>query len=226
MILSAALLAGCASTVKENHYFAAFKETAPGVREPVQFYRLTVQGNAEFTNARYLTGYFDERAVSLFFNELRSPTNAKLFDDTIKLPGATEDSKLQSLSPTPENGAFVLILSTNADAIANAIGSFAESQVISDAMTRMLNKDRFQAKAQSDARLSVQKIEATALVARIDAQAAAAKTAPTGAEATVSYLRMLTALAQGLDYTGPEFSNLAEAQAWFALEDTRVGGGR
>ena len=219
-------MTGCSATVKENHYFAAFKDTSPGVREPVQFYRLTVQGDAKFSNARYLSGYFDERAVSLFFNEMRSPTNSKLFDDTIKLPGAPDGSKLQALSPTPDNGAFVLILSTNADAIANAIGSFAESQVVSDALTRMLNKDRFQAKAQSDARLSVQKVEAGALLARVDAQSLAARTAATGTAATVGYLRLLTALAQSLGYTGPEFGSLATAQDWFALEDTRAGATR
>ena len=119
-----------------------------------------------------------------------------------------------------------MILSTNADAIANAIGSFAESQVVADAFTRILNKDRFQAKAQSDASLSVQKVEAGALIARLDAETTAASNASTGAQATVSYVRALTALAQSLGYTGPEFSGLPAAQEWFALENAQSRGTR
>ena len=226
LVVAAALLAGCAAGVKEKHFFASFKETAPGVREPVQFYRLTVQGDANFSNARYLSGFFDERAVSLFFNELKSPANSKLFDDAVKLPGAPDGTKLEALSPTPDNGAFVMILSTNADAIANAIGSFAESQVVSDALTRILNKDRFLAKAQSDASLSVQKVEAVALIARLDAETTAAATSRTGVDATVSYVRALSALAQSLGYTGPEFGGIPAAQEWFALENAQSRGTR
>ena len=221
------LLAGCAASVRENHYFAAFTTDSAGKREPQQFYRLSVDGHASFSNARYLSGFFDERAVSLFFNELKSPTNGKLFDDAVKLPGAPDGTKLQSLDPTPQEGAFVMILSTNADSIANAIGSFAESQVVSDAITRMLNKDRVQAKATSDAKLGVQKAEATALLSRLTAQTAQAASAANASDATAAYLRALTALAQSLGYTGSEFRSLGVAQEWFVLEDSRqTGGGR
>ena len=226
--LALAQLVGCAATVHENHYFAAFKETAPGVREPVQFYRLSVDGDSRFANTRYLTGFFDERAVSLFFNEMRSPTNAnanaKLFDENLRLPGATPGTQLTALSPGPGDGAFVLIMSTNADAIAGTIGAFAESQVVADSLTRMLNRDRYLAKTQSDARLSVQKAEATALVTQLDAHARAAKDAPSGEMAAASYRRALTALAQGLGYNGPEFATLADARSWFTLDTSRAGG--
>ena len=224
--LALAQLIGCAATIHENHYFAAYKETAPNVREPVQFYRLTVDGDSHFANTRYLTGYFDERAVSLFFNELRSSSasGSKLFDDNMKLPGADPSTRITPLSPTPGEGAFVLIMSTNADAIAGTIGAFAESQVVADSLTRMLNRDRFLAKTQSDARLSVQKAEATALVTRLEAQARAAKEAATGEQAATSYRRALTALAQSLGYTGPEFATLADARSWFTLDTSRAGG--
>jgi hypothetical protein len=222
--LAAALaLSGCAATVQENHYFAAFKDAGDGRREPAQFYRLSVDGSSKFANTRYLTGYFDERAVSLLFNELKSykdgPSNThKLFDDAMVLPGAAAGTKIEPLSPTAENGAFVLIMSTNADAIASTIGSFAESQVVADALTRMLNKDRFIAKAESDAKLSVQKAEATALVAQFEAQARAASEARSGERAAVAYRRALTVLAQGLGYNGPEFESLKVARDWFTLE--------
>lgn len=217
-------LAGCATTVAENHYFAAFKDKPDGNREPVQFYRLSVDGNSQFTNTRYLTGYFDERAVSLFFNEIKAPANQKLFDDTMVLPGSG-GTKITPLSPTAENGAFVLIMSTNADAIANTIGSFAESQVVADSLTRLLNRDRFLAKTQSDAKLSINKAEATSLVAQVTAHTQAATSAATSELAAASYRRALTALAQTLGYRGPEFTSLERARDWFALEAASGSGG-
>ena len=216
------LLGGCAAVIEENHHFAAFRDNGAAGREAVQFYRVKVQGNSQFANARYLTGYFDERAVSLFFNEMRSPANGKLFDDNTTLPGSG-GTKVQGLSPAAGEGAFVLIMSTNVDAIASTIGSFAESQVVADSLTRMLNRDRFQAKIQSDARLSVRKAEATALVGRVDAQVRAAKDASSGEAAAASYRRALTALAQSLGYTGAEFISTAEAQAWYSLDASRPG---
>jgi len=221
-IAASALLSGCAAVIEENHHFAAFRDDGLAGREAVQFYRVKVQGNAQFSNARYLTGYFDERAVSLFFNEMRSPANSKLFDDSVTLPGSA-GTKVQGLSPAAGEGAFVLIMSTNVDAIANTIGSFAESQVVADSLTRMLNRDRFQAKVQSDAKLSVRRAEAAALVSRVEAQVLAAKDASSGEAAAASYRRALTALAQSLGYTGAEFVSVAEAQAWFSLDASRPG---
>lgn len=218
---TAAVLGGCSTTVSENHFFAAFRDRPGGEREPVQFYRLSIDGNSQFANTRYLTGYFDERAVSLFFNELRSPTNQKLFDDSMVLPGSS-GTKITPLSPSAENGAFLLIMSTNADAIANTIGSFAESQVVADSLTRLLNRDRFLAKTQSDAKLSINKAEATSLVAQLTAHTQAATSAATSEVAAASYRRALTALAQSLGYSGPEFSSLAKARDWFASEAAKT----
>lgn len=221
-MLAALMLGGCGSTVQENHYFASFREVSPGVREPVQFFRVSVDGDTKMANSRFLSGYFDERAVSLFFNEMRSPANSRLFDEQVKLPGEP-DTKLKPLSPDLQNGAFVLILSTNADSIANAIGSFAESQVVADGLTRIVNKDRYRAKAESDAKAGVQRIEARALVERLRSQTEAATKARSGDEATRRYLGALTAIAQGLGYAGPEFGSLGDAQTWFTLEQSRPG---
>jgi hypothetical protein len=218
-LLSAVMnLGGCSTVVAENHYFAAFRDKPGGEREPVQFYRLSVDGNSQFANTRYLTGYFDERAVSLFFNELKSPANQKLFDDSMTLPGAS-GTKITPLSPT-----FVLIMSTNADAIASTIGSFAESQVVADSLTRFLNRDRFLAKAKSDAKLSINKAEATSLVAQVAAHTQGAASAASSELAAASYRRALTALAQSLGYRGAEFGSLDKARDWFAL-DAATGNG-
>jgi hypothetical protein len=217
-VLVLALMAtACSTVIEERHFFAAFRDGPDQKREPVQFYRVSVDGNSQFANTRYLTGYFDERAVSLFFNELKSPGNQKLFDDSTTLPGSG-GTKVTPLSPTADNGAFVLIMSTNADAIAGTIGSFAESQVVADSLTRLFSRDRFLAKSQSDARVGVDKAQATALVGQLTAHAGAATNAGSSELAAASYRRMLTALAQQLGYGGPEFDTLAKARDWFALE--------
>lgn len=218
-ILLLPFLSGCTAAIKENHYFATFNEPSPGERVPSQFFRVTVEGNSSFSNARYLTGYYDERAVSLFFNEMKGPQNGKLFLDDQRNPGT--ETKLTPLNAPSGEGAFVLIMSTNADSIANTIGSFAESQVVADSMTRMLNRDSYKSKVRSDAMISTQKAEATALVSRIEAEISAAGDAATGEAAAASYRRTLTALAQGLGYVGPEFGSVAEAQEWFSLESRR-----
>lgn len=223
-LLPVVALAACSTVIHEKHYFASFTDTVDGKREPVQFFRLKVDGNTSFSNTRYLTGYFDERAVSLFFNEIKAPANQRLFDDSTVLPGAAAGTKLTPLTPAPENGAFVLIMSTNADAVASTIGSFAESQAVADALTRLVNRDRIKAKVQSDASLSVQKAQGGAMAVQVEAQTQAASAAGTGAQAAAMYLRSLSILARGLGYTGAEFTKVEDAKTWFDLEDSRTGG--
>lgn len=218
VVVLAILLTGCAATVRENHFFAAYRNSAGAGREPVQFYRVSVDGNSYFSSTRYLTGYFDERAVSLFFNEIKGTPIAsntrKLFSDEM----VAAETKLAPLTPTTGNGAFVLIMSSNVDAVANTIGSFAESQVVADALTQVLNRDRVVAKGRSDAMLTVDRAKATALVTQVASQTGAATAAGRGDAAAASYLQALVTLARGLGYQGEQFATLAQARTWFALE--------
>lgn len=209
-------LSACASSIGDSHYFGAFDEKQSGHREPVQFYRVTVKGGTHFTNARYVTGYFDERAVSLFFNEMKRKDDGILFQQNQTLPGT--DTKLTPLDASTGEGTFVLIMSTNADTIAATIGSFAESQVVADAFTNMLNRDRIKQKVRGDALVAVNKAEAQSVVDMVNAQVTAAGNASSGAKAAASYVRALTALARSLGYAGEDFANGADAQAWFNTE--------
>lgn len=223
LVTLALTLCGCAATVRENHFFAAYRANSGVNREPVQFYRVSVDGNSYFSNTRYLTGYFDERAVSLFFNEIKgtnATNNRRLFSDEM----VAAETKLAPLAPTAANGAFVLIMSNNVDAVANTIGSFAESQVVADALTQVLNRERVVDKSRSDALLAVDKTKATAMVAQLTSQTTAATGAARGDAAAVSYLQALTTLARNLGYTGPQFASLDRAREWFALEGTNTAG--
>jgi hypothetical protein len=218
------LLAGCAATIHETHFLPIYSPNDDRQANPVNFFRLKVDGTASFTNARYLSGFFDERAVDLFFNEMKAPTSQKLFDESIKPPGQAGNEAFKPLSPSTE-GAYVLILSTNADSIANVIGSFAESQVVADALTRAFNKDKFAARTQSDIEVGILTARAQLATTRAKLGLDSAKAAPSDAAARAAYLRSLLALAQALGYRGAEFKDFADARRWFDLEAT-VGGAK
>lgn len=210
------LLAGCAATVDERHYFATYATGPSGESRPANFFRLEVKGKAGMSNARYLAGYYDERAIDLFFNELKAPDNQKLFQDAAKIPGT--DEKLKPLGPAMDNGAFVLILSTNADSIANAIGSFAESQIVAQAFTRVINKERYKDKMRSDVDTMSRSAQADVLIKKLELHLAGADGAASSDAARKSYLRALFSLAQAAGYRGAEFPNFEEARKWFNAE--------
>ncbi len=216
LLLATLMLSGCAAAVKEHHYFASYRKDAAGRDRPVNFFRLNVAGTAGFSNARYLAGYYDERAIDLFFNEMKAPTNQKLFQEDAKIPGT--DEKLKPLGATSGNGAFVLIMSTNADSVANAIGSFAESQVVAQALTQLINKDKFKEKSRSDVDVISKSAQASSMIKRLDLHLGAAKTATSPDLARRSYTKALYTLAQSLGYRGAEFSSYAEARKWFDAE--------
>ena len=213
------LLAGCGAAVREDHYFASYRPDDPLTPNvPVNFFRLRVEGAASFSNARYLSGYYDERAVDLFFNEMKAPANQRLFDESIKPPGFASGEVFKPLSPVSGQGAYLLIMSTNADSIANAIGSFAESQVVADALTRALNKDRFAAKAHSDVEVQTLTARAAVMTSKIRLALDNAKQAAAGDDAQSAYLRALLAIAQALGYKGSAFKDFPDAQRWFDIE--------
>src|SRR5690348_16710028 len=62
------LLSGCASVVDRHHFATVDAQTG----EIINIFRVTVRGDAQLANARYISGYYDQRAVDLFFNQVRS----------------------------------------------------------------------------------------------------------------------------------------------------------
>ena len=143
--LVALMLASCAS-FHEQHYF----QTTDSRGEPINYFRVRVDGSSGLSNMRYLSGFFDERAVDLYFNEVK-PTSATpdtaaniepLFQSNQKSPGT--DTTIAGLEPTT-HGALVMIFSSNPNAVADTIGQFAETQQVADALTNLVNRDRVRA---------------------------------------------------------------------------------
>jgi hypothetical protein len=216
MLLSAWLTGGCSTTVSEQHLFATYRPGEPD--RPVNFFRLSVNGGASFSNARYVAGYYDERAIDLFFNEMKAPDKQRIFDATIKPPGDDASEKFRPLSPTPANGAFLLIMSTNADDIADTIGSFAESQIVAQALTQLVNKDRIKDKARSDVELTIGGSRSRVLMAKLNGHLAEAQNASSADAARMAYTRALHALSQALGNREPSFRDFSDAKRWFDLE--------
>ena len=216
-ILLAVLVCGCQAGIRERHYFASFAPDKP--TEPVNFFRLDVKGKARLTNARYVAGFYDERAVDLFFNEIKPSSDAQarqLFAADLKDPGTAE--VLKPLSPG-ESGAFVMILSTNADAIANAIGSFAESQEVANNISTLLNQKDLLKAGQSATSFTGEQVLAAAFASELNSVLSSSALSANAASAQASMLRGLNLIAQSLG-APQSFATVAEVQAWLAVRRT------
>lgn len=167
------------------------------------------------SSTRFVSGYYDERAVDLFFNEVKvAPTGETdtgtqtLFVENLKSPGSTEIIK--PLDPTTQNGAFVMILSTNASSVARTIGQFAENQVVADAITNLANRDvllRDVAAARGQiARANVTADELVKLMALVPTDASPAKDATER-----GLLRILNTLGTGLSGVPTAFESFDQA---------------
>ncbi|MDM0122592.1 hypothetical protein [Variovorax arabinosiphilus] len=203
-------LCGCTSFSQTYH----FQSGGAGGEIP-NFYRVKVEGNAQTAKARFLAGFYDERAVDLYFNEIKSTGNGelrKLFENDQKAPG--EDSTIKPLTPEQGRGTFVMIFSTNPKAVADTIGNFAESQVVADALTNILNKREVEAARMLGARGAAGDLSSTALADELGALLPA--DAGTPASATVlerGYRRALEAISRQIG--GPQsFADFDAARAW------------
>ena len=246
------LLSGCASFEEEHYFMTRDSETG----EPVNFFRLSVSGGSELSSSRYVSGYYDEAAVDLFFNEIRKSDtvaanggepfrDTTLFrrdmsqtdtpaDDTGEAPaetGATAEtakgddkdegkapkaskSELVPLGADEAGGAFMMILSSDADSVVNAIGSFAESSVVAESIAALLNRDAVIKRRLSDARMAVAVQQTNAALNIIDSHVAQGKAATTGAEGERAAVYILGVLARELG-GNPSFTTIEGARSWF-----------
>jgi hypothetical protein len=227
-------LTACASQFGETHYLKTTDDTG----RVVNIFRLTVSGDTELSNVRFLSGYYDERAIDLFFNEVNagdlSTQGVKpIFADYCE--GAADAAACQamkerklSVSPlgaTPDNNkAFFMVLSTNADAIADTIGSFAQNQTVVGAMVGLatLGPRTEAAKvAASEGPVAAQRAaafaELGAVMTKINADTGAATTDDDYRRS--AYLTMLRTIAGGIaPNSAPSFTTLQEADKWFAAQ--------
>ncbi|MBI2207194.1 MAG: hypothetical protein HYU41_25455 [Candidatus Rokubacteria bacterium] len=209
------LLSGCVTRFREDHYFQSVSNRSG---RATNYFRVRVDGYAVMSAARYIAGYYDERAVDLFFNEIKTGERLRLFEQDMVEPGGTE--KLKPLSPEDKKGGLVMILSTNAKAVTDAIGQFTESQIVADTLTNLLNRRELQEARRSDARFAPEIDRTAAVAAELERLFAAMppavppNTAPASKPAEDAYVRVLNALAAALGST-QSFATIKEAETWF-----------
>lgn len=214
-VVAVAALAGCVGFSQVYHF-----QSAPSADGVPNFFRVKVTGDAETARARFLAGFYDERAVDLYFNEVKSGNGdiRKIFEDNQKEPGDA-NSVVKPLTPDGARGSFVMIYSTNPKAVADTIGSFAESQLVAEALTNLLNKKEVEAARALTATRSVNDATATSLAEELAALVPAAPAdgaaVPSQASLTRTYLRTLEVISRNSG--GPaSFVDLAAAKAWLA----------
>lgn len=243
IIVCALYLCGCANFI-EDHYFVS-----PGQNgQAGNYFRLKITGSAGLSRAKYISGYYDENAVDLLFNELKpvgsgdgadqpsesasqaavpaKPPEAKSSPPPAEGAGpmpppaeaakaGTNAEKDQFAPADGKRGAFVMIFSTNANAIADTIGNFADGKVTAQAITNLINqtqvRDALQAQAAQSARVRQVDTTATELTNLLKLVPTESPTAQITAQ---SLLRVLSAISRALG-NGQDFKDLSEAAIWF-----------
>lgn len=230
------LLPGCAAQFGDVHHFATVNTTTHQVEN---IFRVTVSGHAEMTNARYIAGFYDERAVDLFFNEVKAGdlTPGRGADPIFKTVDCTglddaackakQDQVLRIVpvgSEAGNHGTFVLILSTNADAIAGTIGAFSESDLaVQSALYLATKGDHDHAAAITASSSTTNAGRRSTMTSIKSLLAITPTTAPAASQRNLAVLR---AAAAGIAPDGPPptFTTVEEARLWFASQPR--GGGR
>jgi hypothetical protein len=116
LMLLILLLNSCQSS-RELHYFKSGEN----------YYRLNIKAKSFASKSRYISGYFDDKAVEKYFSELNQPDSA----NTVKWSSAPNN-----------NSKLVMILSSNSNSISEQIGSFASNEETLELIARMANIDK------------------------------------------------------------------------------------
>ena len=205
----------CGTSFKESHYFTSATSQADFER-PRNFFRVNVDGWAAFSAARYVSGYYDERAVDLFFNEVKTVDAQEGVIIRPLFPGEVPEpftgDKIRPLSPAEGKGALVMILSTNADAVADAIGNFAEGQAAAAAISNLVNRDEIRAARRTQAEQEALAQGANALAAEVETLLASINPQQEAAFRR-DYLRVAQALGRSLD-PPVAFADLSDLAKW------------
>ena len=112
-ILLGILLSSC-QNARELHYF----------KSGDNYYRLRITESSFASKARYLSGYFDQKALDKYFSEMSQPDSGR-FADWV---GQSQGSEL------------VMILSTNSTAVAEQIGQLASNEELLENIALLANK--------------------------------------------------------------------------------------
>lgn len=204
-------VASCQS-IRENHYF---KDRAGN---PPNYYRLQIKGHAFLTSSRYLSGNFDEEAVNNYFGEIGQPKDAKFVSNTSRQPST---NSIVSLGQDNQGKKFVLLLSTNSDAISSAFGNFVEGKETQKEIARIFNRDKLEELDKLKAAREVDQKKRTKLLSLAEAYLNSITESEPEASINIKLLAYLNATA---DYFGKtqNFKTVDEAKVWYAENSSDI----
>lgn len=135
-------LSSC-SSFNEVHYFKDKVGLKPGeeTNKVSNYYRVKICGYSFLSSSRYVSGYFNQNAINLYFNEFTQPENGELINTEVK-------NDVKSLVVDEDGNELVLVFSTNAKAISTQIGNIAKNEVILNSVAQITQKDKIMEAAQ------------------------------------------------------------------------------
>lgn len=204
LVILVVFAASCQS-IREMHYF---RDRAGN---PPNYYRLQIKGHAFLTSSRYLSGNFDEEAVNYYFGEIAQPKDAK-FEPT--KPALSSSQGIVPVGAEGENKKFVLLLSSNSDAISSAFGNFVESKETQKELARILNRDKLNELEEVKAGETTEKKKRDKMSALGESYLNSITNAESSASIKIKLLAYLNATAE---YFGSpqNFTDLNLADKWF-----------
>jgi hypothetical protein len=130
-------VASSCTTFNETHYFKdkIGAEEGQTKNKVSNYYRVKIKGYSFFSSSRYVSGYFNQDAINLYFNEIKQPENAKLFN-------TPKDCEGKPVLTNEDGNELVLVLSTNAKAITEQIGNIAKNQTILNSIAQITQKEK------------------------------------------------------------------------------------
>lgn len=141
LLITLTFVVSCATRFGEVHYYQRIDDTTG---ETTNYYRLSIKGGAFMSSARYVSGFYDENAVDMFFNEIKiksSDSNQPQGSLTTSTPSPSPGGGKVVPMAAGQTGSLVMILSNNASSVTNTIGEFAQSQVVAQAITNLANRN-------------------------------------------------------------------------------------
>lgn len=234
LLLAALLTTGCSSF----HEQYLFRSGRPG---KANYYRVTITGRTSFTASQFAAGLYDAEAVDTLFGELKGPGKLVSIGGTsfasqnqsdpqapvepvtgltlvASSDSGTKLKPIQSIEGKPiKDQKFVFFLSSNANAIANAIQTYVDSDRIQTAMLSLLVKEDVQKLEAARATERDAVSRANTIAAAMDASVAPLGTgdSATGADVRTAALKALSVLAsRSAIASPPSFRTVDEAEQW------------
>ena len=125
------------SRFKEVYYFKDKIAVQQNEKAKVpNYYRVTIKGYSFLSSSRYVSGYFNQNALNLYFNQIKQTEDAKLFNTKKDVDGNL------ALVTNEDGNELVLVFSSSAKAIADQIGSIAKNQTILNSIAQITQKDK------------------------------------------------------------------------------------